>query len=201
MKYGKLKIINGIEGKTKDLHECICDCGAIVQVLLNSLRSGNTESCGCIHKENLSKRRRKHLGKGTTEYNSWSLMRDRCNNPNNKSYSYYGARGIRVCVEWDDFTVFLYDMGFKPDRSYSIDRIDNNKDYTSKNCKWSTMKEQVRNRNITVKYNIEGVEKPLAEWCEIYGMKYITVYKRIYDGMSIKKALTTKKRRELSTFS
>lgn len=194
MKYGKLKIVDGIEGKVRQLHKCICDCGNAVNVKLGSLRSGNTKSCGCVRKEQLSKRMRKHSGKGTTEYNSWTLMRDRCNNPNNKSYRYYGGVGISICSEWDDFTVFLSDMGLKPDCLHSIDRVNNLKGYYPGNCKWSTMKEQVRNRKTTVRHTIGGEEKPLAEWCEIYGIDYQTAYKRIYDGMEVEKALTTKKK-------
>lgn len=195
MKYGRLTIV-GDEGKVRDLHECVCECGNIVSVRLYSLRSGNTTSCGCAHKEQLSKRMRKHYGKGTTEYNSWSLMRDRCNNPKNKSFDYYGGAGVSVCGEWDDFTIFLKDMGKKPSRLHSIDRIDNSKGYFPENCKWSTKKEQSRNRKITVKYIIDGTERPLAEWCEIYGADYMFTYRRIRDGWDVKSALTTNKKGE-----
>ena len=196
MKYGKLKVADGVEGKVRDLHKCICDCGSIVYVKLNSLRSGNTKSCGCIKKEDMSVRFSKHNKKGTAEYNAWINMRSRCNNPNNPNYVDYGGRGIAVCDEWCDFLVFLNDMGKKPTKDHTVDRLDNDKGYSKGNCEWKTRKDQSRNRRITIKYTIEGNEKPLAEWCEIYDVDYMFTYRRIRDGWDVKSALTTKKKGE-----
>lgn len=82
---------------------------------------------------------------GTKEYMIWATMRQRVNNPKNKKYKDYGARGIDICPEWDSFLQFYTDMGPKPD-GYSLDRIDNDKGYSKENCKWSTPKEQANNR-------------------------------------------------------
>lgn len=90
---------------------------------------------------------KKHGLKGTTEYNSWNLMRDRCNNPNNKRYDKYGGRGISVCERWDDFLMFLEDMGNKPEGT-SLDRIDVNGNYEPSNCRWADDLTQARNQNI-----------------------------------------------------
>lgn len=83
---------------------------------------------------------------GSTEYNAWTALRGRCNNPKNKRYVYYGARGIKVCARWDLYSNFLKDMGRKPTSKHSIDRINVNGNYTPKNCRWATPIEQARNK-------------------------------------------------------
>jgi hypothetical protein len=73
-------------------------------------------------------------------------MRGRCNNPRNAAFKYYGGRGIKVCDEWKSFEQFLADMGPKPNRELSLDRINNNGDYEPSNCRWATKIEQMKNR-------------------------------------------------------
>jgi len=80
-------------------------------------------------------------------YGSWSSMRRRCYDTKRHNYKYYGGRGVKVCDRWNQsFLLFLEDMGERPSKSHTIDRIDNNKDYTPDNCKWSTKTEQSMNR-------------------------------------------------------
>ena len=105
-------------------------------------------------------------------------MKARCLNQNNKHYANYGGRGIKICDEWiNNFNQFVVDMGEKP-QGYSIDRIDNNGDYTPNNCKWSTKKEQQRNRRVTKHITIEGVDYLICDVAERYGFKYDTIEKR-----------------------
>ena len=89
-----------------------------------------------------------------SEYHIWSAMRQRCNNKNDKSYDRYGGRGIKVCDRWDQKTVgfdnFLKDMGRKPE-GYSLDRIDNDREYSPENCRWASANTQNTNRGNNVK--------------------------------------------------
>lgn len=113
-----------------------CDCGVEKVVPGSSLRSGNQKSCGCgIRTHNLSR---------TRTYKSWQMMRQRCTNPNFRSYSYCGAKGVRVCDRWSKFENFYADMGERP-AGCSIDRIDPFGDYEPSNCRWATRAEQDAN--------------------------------------------------------
>lgn len=80
------------------------------------------------------------------DYNCWKKMRNRCNNPNNGDYRYYGARGIRVCARWNCFADFIADMGPRPTGRHTIDRINNDGNYEPGNCRWATMAQQNANR-------------------------------------------------------
>lgn len=192
-KFGRL-LVDEEHGRTKNkqvLWKCVCDCGGIVYLTTACLNSGNTKSCGCLHKEIVAKTFRKHYLKGTPEYTSWQLMKDRCCNVNNKTYQYYGGRGIKVCEQWlDSPEQFVKDMGTKPDKTYTIDRIDCNGNYEPSNCKWASKSEQSRNRNDSKTLTIDGIKKHLADWAADYGMPYLQVYKRIWRGMDPITALT-----------
>lgn len=151
-KFGRLTVLkeNGIKrGHIAWL--CLCDCGNTKTIVSYSLRNGSTKSCGCIPKETPVS-----FGmRGTSTFNSWAGMVQRCSNPNDKSYQRYGGRGITVCKRWYKFKIFYENMGKCP-KNFSIERIDNNKGYSPDNYKWATATEQQRNRRPN-KRNITGV--------------------------------------------
>lgn len=198
-RYGRLVVIKRVcNSKSRSAKWlCRCDCGNETTPNGFQLRNGQTKSCGCLRKELASKRiiktmadgiRRKpykeykyktHRMSNSPEYLSWSSMKERCSNPNVISYKNYGARGIIVCDSWmKSFNNFYKDMGGRPTGA-SLDRIDNNGNYCSDNCKWSSKKQQQNNRrsNNLIKYN--GKEHTLMEWSEMLGIKYGTLSSRI----------------------
>jgi len=86
-------------------------------------------------------------GQKSLTYVSWQEMKRRCTNPRRHNFANYGGRGIRVCAKWmQSFTEFLNDMGRRPGRFYTLDRIDVNGNYEPKNCRWATQKKQIANR-------------------------------------------------------
>lgn len=99
-------------------------------------------------------------------YRSWSMMKQRCNNPNYTHYSYYGGRGIKVCERWNDFRNFYEDMGARPSPQHSLDRIDNDGNYEPDNCRWATKLEQVLNRGINSNNTSghKGVSRRGSKW-------------------------------------
>ena len=122
----------------------------------------------------------------------WSQMKTRCYNKNRKDYVRYGGRGIRVCAEWLNVNNFLRDMKYSYEFGLSLDRIDNNKDYSKYNCRWATKKQQANNtRNIerAIKYTFEGVTLSIKQWAEQMGIKRSTLYMRLKYNWPIKRAL------------
>lgn len=104
----------------------------------------------------------RHHKAGTPEHIAWCRLRQRCNNENDKSYSYYGARGISVCKRWDEFENFIEDMGNRPTNKHSIDRIDNDGNYEPTNCRWVT--KAVQNYNKRYRDSYRGVYQTGSKW-------------------------------------
>lgn len=123
-------------------------------------------------------------------YSTWQGIKKRCQNKGDRSYKNYGGRGISVDPDWENFWNFVKDMGPKPSSKYSIDRIDNDGNYTKLNCRWATARQQTLNRRNNVKININGDVKPLDEWCKLNNIKPNTALVRIYDGWDKVRAVT-----------
>jgi hypothetical protein len=166
---------------------CQCDCGNITTVRARLLR-GHTNSCGCLQKEAATK----HGLNNSSEVAIWRNMKYRCNNPNAANYHLYGGRGIKVCDRWlDSFTTFLEDVGRRPSKLHSLERIDNNGNYEPENVKWASKKEQARNRRDSRLITYKGITKTIIEYCEEYGMKHHQLLVRLNHGWSVEKALLT----------
>lgn len=137
---------------------CLCDCGREFITSSNSLRRGKTKSCGCYQSEQTSDANRRHghstrIHNQTRTYRIWGAMHNRCRNPSNISYRWYGAMGVKVCDRWKDFRNFLADMGEAP-LKLSIDRFpDSWGDYEPGNCRWATSLEQRHNRRDSITEN------------------------------------------------
>lgn len=179
---------------------CKCDCKNRIIVRSNSLKSGNTQSCGCLQKERSSANCEKlkflhgyaRTGKQNRTYKSWTGMIQRCTNPNNIGYNDYGGRGITVCERWKKFENFLEDMGESLGPGYSIERIKNNLGYYKENCKWATRKQQARNRRSNIYITHNRKTQLLIEWSEETGIPYSVLWDRIYKHKwTIEKSLET----------
>jgi len=129
-----------------------------------------------------------HGETGTPTYETWKGMMKRCYNENHIAFRHYGGRGIKVCEKWHKYINFKNDMGTKPD-NLSIDRIDNDGNYTPDNCRWATMKEQSYNRRNNKRLTYKGMTKTLYQWAESVDMDPHTFTNRIRNGWSIEKAL------------
>jgi len=185
-KFGRLTLLRRAPEayKSQTSWLCRCSCGTEKVVGVGHLRTGSTVSCGCYAREQASKRQSTHGLTKNIAYRPWIQMRTRCANPKATSYEYYGDRGIQVCQRWDDFTLFLQDMGERPSLLYSLDRIDTNGHYEPGNCEWKTHKDQMRNRRNTVRLTFAGETLPVSQWAERIGKPNRTLLQRIKYGWS-----------------
>lgn len=196
-KFGKLTVLSKVENcvSKSNYHctawRCKCDCGNEVVKLGRVLERGWALSCGCSKSQDYPSRERL--------YSVWISIKQRCNNPNDSSYSNYGGRGIKVCDEWLNsylsFREWAYKNGYSPEDSFhnsTVDRIDVNDNYCPENCRIIPRKYQNDNMQRTHWITYDGQTHTLKEWCAITGLKWSTLRSRIYDlHWSVEKALNT----------
>lgn len=141
----------------------------------------------------------KHRMCHTRIYQIWNAMKQRCSNPKAISYPRYGAKGISVCPEWEDFIGFYnWAMANGYEDHLTIDRIDGNGNYEPSNCRWTTKKEQQNNTSYNRRYTYNGETLTISQWAEKAEMPRNMLNKRLLRGWDIEKALTTKKLRDWS---
>lgn len=123
-----------LECTSKELRTYLCEC-----------------LCGARKELHASEITPRHTGRvphnGSPEYRAWQNAKARCYNPNHRSYPDYGGRGIKMCDQWrNNFAAFFADMGKRPSAKHSLDRRWNDGDYEPGNCRWTTARQQTRNR-------------------------------------------------------
>lgn len=125
-------------------------------------------------------------------YQVWTDMRARCLSPKCHAFKWYGGRGIKIDPAWDDFAVFLLDMMPSWQMGLTLERKDNNGDYSSQNCIWASRKQQALNRRDNRRITVRGVTKTITDWARSLGGNNALVHHRLELGWSLEKALTTR---------
>ena len=200
-RFGRLIAVrtDGIDHRGQHRWLCRCDCGKEKTVPVTYLTAGWTRSCGCLrtetaikHNKSAEKRastakwnqtyKRKHGQTGTRLYKVWQGMKRRCLDPKSHAYKDYGGRGIRLCEEWvDDFEAFrAWALANGYSDRLTIERKDNDGDYTPENCKWADIIEQANNKRSNVLLTVDGRTQTLKQWADELGLNYYTLYSR-YD--------------------
>lgn len=196
-KFALLTVISRVENdaKGKAYWKCLCDCGKTTIVSGSNLRSGAVKSCGCLR----YKEKETHHLSNTRLYRIWNAIIQRCNNQKHWAYKYYGAKGINVCAEWkNDFLAFyMWAMGNGYSEKLTIDRIDNEKDYSPQNCRWVDRKTQANNRTFCKMIEHDGKTQSLMQWCEELNLNYKRIHSRLYRlGWSFEKAISVPVKRK-----
>lgn len=205
---GKLVALYRV-GKTKSnkaIWRCKCGCGNYKDIIGSNLKNGRSKSCGCEIIKKIRKMARKHGMYGTRFHSIWSNMKQRCDNKKSPCYYNYGGRGISHQSSWDKFENFkedMYDSYLKHIEEFgedetTLDRIDNNGNYSKENCRWATLYEQSNNKRVNHYVEIDGEMLSIRQVCDKYNMKYPTVISRVNDGLDVfGNRLVEKKARKL----
>lgn len=196
-RYGNLVVIKrGDRNKKRNLYEwiCKCDCGTIKPIIGSDLRNGNSTSCGCMSsRKKIGEINKTHGLAKTRFYKIWCGMKTRCYNKNEKSYAYYGAKGITVCDKWHIFDNFYNDMFSTYSDDLTLERINVRGNYSPDNCTWITKQEQSLNKTDSFIVDYKGKKISLVKLCYENEIKnYKQIKRRITQyGWDIEKALTT----------
>ena len=184
--FGRLTAIRKVgHAYNKILWECTCSCGNTMKTTSGQLKSGMTQSCGCIMGEILAKRNTTHGMTNTPMYKVWSSMNRRCSSPNDKAYVNYGGRGISVSKEWSSsFMNFYNDMSPTYKHGLSIERIDNDGNYCKENCKWGTRIEQANNNRRNIVDTYDGITATRTRMLKLFNISGTNFYRRLSLGFT-----------------
>lgn len=186
--FGRLIAIRYLGG-SKWLCRCSCIDKSETIVESENLLRGATKSCGCLRRELTSIRLKTHGMGHSPEYNVWRKMNERCYNIYDKRYKDWGGRGIIVCSSWNrdnsmGFENFIKDMGSRPSPRHSINRMDNNGNYTPENCNWASLNQQLRNKRNNRMFTINGVTLCLEDWAKKFTINHSTLIEHLNNGKS-----------------
>lgn len=201
-RFNRLALLDKDVGRTGDGHRVSlwkCDCGSLKKIAYSRVKSGASKSCGCLSAE-VSRAAAKHGARRTgcvsPEYSSWMAMRTRCNNPNSKDYPRYGGRGISICDRWGDFSLFLHDMGERPEGK-TLERIDSMKAYEPGNVKWGDHFEQARNRRSSLSWKIKGLDFDSISLASVhFGVSQHTISRWVNGGFDERRGTFTEPRKD-----
>lgn len=193
-KFGRLTVLK-IDKKVRRSYYwlCKCDCGTLKSIKGSHLKDGKIVSCGCYQKELATILGTKHGMSKHKLSKVFDTMKDRCYNPNNKSYKNYGERGIKICEEWlnDNKKFFEWSLNNGYEEGLSIDRINVNDNYCPENCRWVNQSQQMRNTRINVYITYKGEKHTLIEWSEILNISYNALQYRRKKKWATEKMFTT----------
>lgn len=184
VRYGRVIVVGDVGKRTSSggIHWlCRCDCGKeTYRTLAELARHPDTSSCGCWGADRMkyTPPGRTHGLSRTPTYSSWLVMRRRCLDTGFKDYPLYGGRGISIDHRWDDYSVFLSDMGEKPE-GYTIDRVDVDGNYCLANCRWASRLTQGNNTRRNHRITYCGKTQTMAEWARELGMSYTLIRARL----------------------
>lgn len=169
--FGKLEVLDykviRMSGKSRGHYLCKCVCGNEKYIRTDVLKK--SKSCGICHR---SKSSSTHGMSNTRLYNIYHHIKSRTNNPNDDSYDIYGGRGIRMCDEWlrdpNEFFKWSLENGYSD--ALTIDRIDNDGDYTPDNCRWATTDTQANNKRNSLLLEYKGRVQTVTQWASYFGV-------------------------------
>lgn len=198
-RYGRLTVISDAppndRWNRRRVH-CRCDCGDTRSYELSAVRTGNTASCGCAVRERIAQVTYSHGQRGSMAYQSWASAKQRCTNPNNPAYPRYGGRGVVMCDRWlHDFAAFFADMGERPSPLHTLDRRDNEGQYSPDNCRWATSQQQNENKRSNRVITHNGESLTITAWGRRLKMSPNTIHQRLADSFSVEAALTPNPKR------
>ncbi len=172
-----------------EMWECVCECGKKVVVDKGCLTTGTTTSCGCYHREKTIRQMTTHGHSNSKLHNVWLAMRNRCKRKKDSRYKYYGGKGISVCEEWQDFSVFYAWAIAKGWREgLTIDRIDNMKGYNPENCRIADIITQANNKTNNTRFLFQGIMMTAREISEITHINSRLISARMRHGWLIENA-------------
>lgn len=190
MKFGRLSVQQRVVDDRKAVYwECHCVCGKISEVRADQLKLGITNSCGCLQQERLKASVTTHGDSKTSLYKRYFKLIQRCENPKDPMYKDYGARGIRnEFASFIQFKEWAYENGYEEE--LTLDREDNDGNYSPENCHWISNKKQQSNKRNNVVLEVEGKSQTLTEWANETGIPYAAMCSRVKRGWSDEDTVT-----------